>query len=58
MSDENNTQELRSIKLIVPQPLTRLKTKDEKVISSVEKLLPSKKLTPNNKPAQNVSTHE
>ena len=38
--------------------ITKQKTKDEKVISSVEKLLPSKKLTPNNKLAQNVSTHE
>lgn len=38
--------------------ITHQKTKDEKVISSVENLLPSKKLTPNKKIAQNVSTYE
>ncbi|MBR1604518.1 MAG: hypothetical protein IJ660_00230 [Alphaproteobacteria bacterium] len=37
--------------------ITRLKTKDEKVISSVESLLPNKKLTPNNK-VRGGSTHE
>ena len=37
--------------------VTRLKTRDEKVISSVESLLPNKKLTPNNK-VRGGSTYE
>ena len=38
--------------------VTRTKTKDPKVISSVEKLLTNVKLTPNNKIVRNVSTRE
>ena len=38
--------------------ITHQKTKDAKVISSVEKLLPNRRLTPNNKIVRNVSTRE
>lgn len=38
--------------------ITHQQTKDPQVISSVEALLPNKKLTPNNKIVRNVSTHE
>ncbi len=38
--------------------VTHQKSSDTRVISSVEKLLPNKKLTPNNKIVRNISTHE